>query len=133
MANQLYPSYRQTALEGGIAILTDNINVVLVDGEEYTPNPATDDFLDDIPVGGRVATSGSLANKATTGGTFDADDVVLSSVTGDPCEYVVGYRNTGADNTSNLMWLIDTATGLPVTPNGSDITIAWNAGGIFTL
>lgn len=133
MANALYDLYRQTALEGGIAILTDDIKVVLVDGADYTPNLATDEFLDDIAVGGRVATSGNLASKTTTAGTFDAADVVLSSVTGDQSEYVVGYRDTGAEATSDLMWFIDTATGLPVTPNGSDITITWNASGIYTL
>jgi hypothetical protein len=32
-----------------------------------------------------------------------------------------------------LLGLIDTASGLPVTPNGGDITVAWASGQVFTL
>jgi hypothetical protein len=32
-----------------------------------------------------------------------------------------------------LLVLIDTATGLPITPNGGDITCAWASGNVFTI
>lgn len=134
MANVLYDAYRQTALEGGIAVLTDDIKTVLLDANFYTPDPATDDFLDDISGSARIATSANMTSKTTTDGTFDADDVTYVAVAaGDPGSYLTGYRDTGVEATSNLMWFIDTATGLPVTPNGSDITITWNAAGIYIL
>jgi hypothetical protein len=46
--------------------------------------------------------------------------------------------NAGTDirteSTSALICFLDTGvTGLPVTPNGGDITITWNASGIFAL
>jgi hypothetical protein len=50
-------------------------------------------------------------------------------------EALVLYRkNAGANTTWRLVAYIDTGvTGLPVTPNGSDITITWNASGILQL
>ena len=38
------------------------------------------------------------------------------------------YQHTGTDATARLIAYIDTATGLPVTPNGGDITIVWDDG-----
>lgn len=40
----------------------------------------------------------------------------------------------GSGTTGVWAALIDTGfTGLPVTPNGGNITVTWNASGIFTL
>lgn len=128
MSNALYGLGRQLILEGGIAMLTDNIKVVLVDTATYTVDIDVDDFLDDIPVGERVATSANLTAKDSTLGVFDAADVVFSSVTGDPCEALVIYKDTGTASTSPLIAYIDTAGGLPITPNGGDITITWDSG-----
>jgi len=102
--------------------------VVLVDGADYTPNLATDQFLSSIPAGARVAVSGALQNKSVTDGVFDADDIVIGSVSGDQFEYLVLYKHTGNDSTARLILLIDSATGLPCTPNGSDITVQWSSG-----
>jgi hypothetical protein len=42
--------------------------------------------------------------------------------------------DTGTAATSPLVAYIDTGvTGLPVTPNGGNITVTWNASGIFQL
>ena len=128
MANQLYTKAKQGLIDGSIDLDTDNIKAVLVDGADYTPNLATHDNLDDIPVAGRVATSGNLASKTVTDGVFDAADVTISAVSGDQFEYIVLYKDTGVESTSRLILLIDTATGLPCTPNGGDITIAWDNG-----
>jgi hypothetical protein len=69
-----------------------------------------------------------LQNKTVTDGVFDADDIVIAAVSGDQFEYIVLYKHTGSDATARLIYLIDTATGLPCTPNGSDITLSWNNG-----
>ena len=128
MANALYDLGREAFLEGGIAWLTDNIKLVLVDAADYTVNLATDDFLDDVPSAARVATSGNFATKTSTAGVADAADVTLSAVSGDQSEALVIYRDSGAEGTSELIAYIDTATGLPVTPSGGDITIQWDSG-----
>jgi hypothetical protein len=46
---------------------------------------------------------------------------------------IVIYKDTGVASTSPLVAFIDTGTGIPVTPNGGDISVAWNASGIFSL
>ena len=135
MANAIYPKYREALLDGSSNIdLNDgDVRVILVDTTDYTYSSAHD-FLDDVPSGARVATSGALTNTTVTNGTFDADDVTFSSVTGDQSEALIIYIHTGSEATSRLVAYIDTGvTGLPVTPNGGNISLAWNASGIFTL
>lgn len=135
MANALYDKGRQGFLDGSIDWDTDNIKIVLVDAADYTINLATHDNLDDIPSGARVATSGNLASKTVTDGVADAADVTFSTVTGDPSELIIGYKDTGTESTSRLIFAIDTATGLPVTPSGGDIIVQWDnvANKIFKL
>lgn len=128
MANALYTKAKQGLIDGSIDLDTDDIRVVLVDGAEYTPNLATHDNLDDIPSGARVAVSTALQSKTVTDGVFDAADIVITAVTGDQFEYLALYKHTGVESTSRLILLIDSATGLPCTPNGSDITIQWASG-----
>lgn len=128
MANAMYDFGRQGFLEGSIDWDTDDIKVVLVDGADYTVNLTTHEFLSDVPSGARVATSGNLASKTVTAGVADAADVTFSTVTGDASEILVIYKDTGSAATSRLIAYIDTATGLPVTPNGGDITVTWDNG-----
>lgn len=130
MANALYDKGREGFLDGSIDWDTDNIKLVLVDAADYTVNLSTHDFLDDVPAGARATngTSGNFASKAVTAGVADAADVTLTSVSGDPSEALVIYKDSGAEATSRLIAYIDTATGLPVTPNGGNISIAWDNG-----
>ena len=128
MADAIYGLGRKAFLDGGIDLLSDDIRVILIDAADYTVAIDTHDFLDDIPAGARVAVSGAMASKTTTLGVYDAADITFSSVTGDVSEALVIYRHTGVDSTSELIAYIDGATGLPVTPNGGDITITWDSG-----
>jgi hypothetical protein len=128
MANSLYTKAKQALIAADIDLEADDIRVVLVDGADYTPNLATHQFLSDIPAGARVAVSGALQNKTVTDGVFDADDIVVAAVSGDQFEYLVFYKHTGVEGTSRLLYIIDTATGLPCTPNSSDITLSWSSG-----
>ncbi len=128
MANALYGKGREKFLNADIDWAADNIKVVLVDVADYTVSIDTHEFLSDVPSGGRVATSANLGSKTSTLGVADAADVTLSAVTGDQSEALVIYKDTGSAATSPLIAYIDTATGLPVTPNGADITITWDNG-----
>jgi hypothetical protein len=128
MANALYDKGREAFLSGTISWSSDNIKCVLVDAADYTVNTATHQFLSDVASGGRVATSSNLASKTVTAGVADAADVTFSAVTGDQSEALVIYKDTGSAATSPLIAYIDTATGLPVTPNGADITVTWDNG-----
>jgi hypothetical protein len=133
MANDLYDSGAEAILNGDIDFDTDTIRLTCVDTADYTINLATHDFYDDVTAGGRVA-NGALASKTITDGVFDAADLVLSAVTGDPFELIVLDKNTaGADSTDPLLIAFDTFTGNPTTPNGADITIQFNAAGILDV
>jgi hypothetical protein len=130
MANALYDLGRQAFLQADIDWLADDIKIVLVDTADYVVSLSTHDFLADVTAipAAAVKTSGNLASKTSTNGVADAADVTLSAVTGDQCEAIVIYKDTGSAATSPLIAYIDTATGLPVQPNGGDITITWDNG-----
>jgi hypothetical protein len=128
MANALYDLARQAFLDGDIDWSSDTIKVVLVDAADYTISLSTHDNLDDIPSAARVATSAAFTSKTSTAGVADAADVTLNTVTGDPAELLVIFKDTGVESTSKLICAIDTATGLPVTPGGGNISIAWDNG-----
>ena len=134
MANALFDSGREGFLAGtaGHDWDTDAHHIALVDDTDVTFNLAVNDFWDDL-VAGLVDTpdaeSGNLASKTVTDGVADADDVTLTTVTGDAADYVICFFETGVDATQALIFALDNATtGLPVTPNGGDITIAWDGG-----
>lgn len=132
MANALYDTARKRFLEGdfdwGTGAGGDTIKAVLVDTGSYTPNLATHEFLSDVGGSSRIATSGAFAGKATTGGAADANDVTFTSVSGASIEAIILYKDTGVEGTSPLIAYIDTATGLPITPNGGDIIVTWDNG-----
>ena len=134
MANLIYPKAKEAFLQGSINLSSADVRFILVDLADYAYN-AAHDFLDDIPVAARVSvTAAGVGSKTFTDGTFDATDITFSTVTGDVSEAIVGYVHTGTEGTSRLLFILDTGvTGLPVTPNGGNINVAWNASGIFSL
>lgn len=127
-ANAMFDIGREGFLGGDIDYDANNIKVIAVDHADDTPNVSTDDFHNDITGAAIVFTSGNLANKTKTNGVADADDITISTVTGDQFESLVVYQDTGTSATSRLFVYIDSATGLPCTPGGGDITIRWDSG-----
>ena len=135
MANVLYPKWKEALLEGdaGADIMNGDVKVALIDTDDYTYD-ASHEFLDDVPGGAIVATSPNLASKTNTDGVFDADDVTLPEVEGDESEALIIYVDSGDPETSRLVAYIDTGvTGIPVTPNGGNIILTFDASGIFAL
>jgi hypothetical protein len=131
MANAVYPKFKEAQLSGssGIAITSGDLRCILIDTGAYTYN-AAHDFLDDVAAG-RTATSGAMTTKTVTNGLLDADNVTFTAVSGAQSEALILYLHTGVESTSRLVAYIDTGvTGLPVTPNGGDIIVSWNASGI---
>ena len=126
MANTLYDAARQRFLEAQINWMTDTVKVILVDTGAYTPQTSIHQYLADIPVSARIAGPVTLTAKATTGGAADAADVTFTSVSGTSIEAIIIYIDTGTEATSPLIAYIDTATGLPITPNGGDIIVTWD-------
>lgn len=133
MANTLYPKWKEALLQNSSnSALTGTVKVALVDTGTYTYS-ASHEFLSSVT--GRVGTDQTIgATKSYTDGVFDGGDLTYTAVTGNSVEALVIYVDTGVAGTSRLVAYIDTGvTGLPVTPNGGDITVTWNASGIFAL
>lgn len=133
MANAIYPLYKQALLDGDTLVdLNDlTVKVALVDTGTYTYS-AAHQFLTSLT--GVVGTAQTIGATTVTNGLFDGSDVTFSTVTGNSAEALVIYIDSTVAATSRLVAYIDTSvTGLPVTPNGGDITITWNVSGIFQL
>lgn len=128
MANTLFDTSRQMFLEAQVNWMTDTIKCILVDTGAYTVQTATHKYLSDIATSARVAGPVTLTAKSTAGGAADAADCTFTSVSGASIEAIVIYKDTGSEPTSPLIAWIDTATGLPITPNGGDIIVTWDNG-----
>jgi hypothetical protein len=139
LANSVYPRFKQSLLT------------------EADANKSLDQTSTSAPFAALVTTSGgytysaahqfysSLTNVQGTdvaittptvvNGLFDGDDCTFTAVSGTVIGAIVIYRkNSGANTTWRLVLYEDTSvTGLPVTPNGGNIVITWNASGIFQL
>lgn len=128
MANAIYPKAKEQFLQGGINLSSADVRFILVDTADYTYS-AAHQFLSDVPAPARVAvTAAGVGSKTFTNGQFDAADVTWAAVTGDVSEAIIGYVHTGNDATARLIFYQDTGVaGLPVTPNGGDITLTFGA------
>ena len=123
--NQMYAAGRENFAAGNISFNSNTIRLVGIDHADDTPVPATDDALNDLLLASRVFTSNALANKTNVGGSLDADDLLVSAVSGDQFESISMYKDSGVESTSYLFAYWDVVTGLPYTPDGSDLLIIW--------
>ena len=65
-------------------------------------------------------------------GVFNADDVTFDTIAGpDAADYLVLFKFDATPANAPLIVTWDSVTtGLPVTPNGGNIIVTWNASGI---
>ena len=133
MANALYLKAKESFLNGSINMVANTITIALVDTGVYTYS-SSHQFRNEVS-NSAVISSTTLTNKTITNGVFDADDATFSSVTGANCEALLIFQDTGIQTTSRLVAYIDSATGLPILPNGGDISVAFSSGSskIFAL
>lgn len=134
MANALYPLWKEQLLQ----FTTNNnlsagtVKVALIDTGVYTYSAAHQFFTSASAAS--IGTPQTIGSKTFTNGVFDGADVSFTAVTGNSVEALIIYVDTGTAGTSPLVAYIDSSvTGLPVTPNGGNIGITWNASGIFAL
>ena len=128
MANTLYDKARERFLRGQINWDTDTMKVNLVDKNVYTPNFTTHEYLSDVSGSAIIAAGVTLTGKQSIAGAADASNVTFTAVSGAESEALIIYKDTGDPATSPLIALIDSATGLPITPNGGDIIVVWDNG-----
>lgn len=138
MSNAIYDLFKQELMKGTSDNLLNSsegatgVYAALVDTGTYTFSQSHQFYSD---LSGVVGTDQEVTSKTQVNGVFDGSDLVFPSVSGNSVEAIVLYRkNGGANTTWPLIAYIDTGvTGLPVTPNGGNINVAWNASGIFKL
>lgn len=136
MAMRKYRATVHAAFSGGANIpnLTSaTLKWALVDSAITPANTAVGGhaFLSDISAG-VIATSAALSNQTFVDGVLDADDgtVLTDGGGGASGEYLVLYADTGNAATSRLIVCSDDATGLPLTLDGVNDSISYNASGI---
>lgn len=89
-----------------------------------------------IGAGGTLVATDTLNSLTNTNGVLDAADAVFETVAeGAAIPYIVIYQASavtgGSDLAASMQRLIaflDRGSGLPVLPNGQDITISWSPG-----
>lgn len=148
MANGLYTKFLNGQLGAGAYTPIDfatpggnGFKLALIDdaGTDSGPDQTNDDYWDDQDgsLVGALSTALSSLTVGTVGiGVFDAADLApaFTAVTGTSVESLVLLRDTGTPTTSELVcfWGSGT-TGLPLTPNGGDVNVTFNASGIFKI
>jgi hypothetical protein len=129
--NQLYPTGKAhlLGLATKIDLVADTMKLLLVDTADITYSSGNE-FVAALTGAGIVARSGALSGKTVTAGVFDANDITVTSVSGDGIRAVILYKDTGADATSPLLAWWD----VPLyTPDGGDILVPFNAAGLFAI
>jgi hypothetical protein len=126
MANALYDYGREGFLGGAIDWDTDDIRFAFLSAG-YTPNLSTHQFVSDLGAN-IVARSTAIASPTVTAGVANHAAKTVSAVSGAQITRIAYYKYNAADASARLICLIDTATNLPVTPNGGDITVTPDAG-----
>jgi hypothetical protein len=126
MTNALYGKGRERFLKGEIDWLSDTFKVSLL-SSAYTVAIDTHEFYSDLTGEVAVETFPLLSRTATLG-VADGQNVTFSTVSGSTVESIVIWQQKSSDETSPLVAYIDDATNLPITPNGGDITVAWDSG-----
>ncbi len=124
MTAELYKAFRAERLKGNVDFINDDITVLLVAG--YVPDLDADRVEDDIPEEMAVLEVSLVGQTVDEGlSIFTADSVNIPSLTHpDPVTGLVVMKNTDNSGTTGLIAYIDLD---PFTPDGTPITIIWDA------
>jgi len=133
MSNALYDPAREGFLNAEISWNVATIKASLVRGSFTASHKFVSDFTG---AGGTLVSTVTLASKSITNGIANAAGVTFTAVAAGaaiPAVLIyqasaVGGGSDVASSAQRLICWIDTATGLPVTPDGLDITNAWDSG-----
>jgi hypothetical protein len=112
----------------------DNIDASLLDETDSGSITAGTVDYDEVDTATVVATEDVSVASISGGVVTLSGAVTFSAVTGDAADYLTVWKNSGTPGTSPLIITWDSAsTGLPVTPNGGDITATWGSNILVTL
>jgi hypothetical protein len=142
MSNFLYSSFKTALLTNGLGTgvsmtntTSPKVTAALV-STSYAPTSASTDQYWSAGTAALIGTKTALSSPTVTAGVFNAATLDFGNVSaGGTATAIVLFFDTGTPATSQLIAYIDTATGLPVVPNGGDIQVAWDTGAnkIFAL
>lgn len=155
MASGIYTRALYQIMKGDLDLETATIKVMLLDGSGYTFD-ADHDYIssgagtvggNEIPtVASYAGGYGGAGRKLVVNPSVTIDDATNKAIFGCTTantwvalnDGVVGsaviiQETGGSDATSILIAHIDNASQFPITTNGGDISIVWNASGIFTI
>lgn len=126
--SQLYPkgAAHLLGLATKVDLIADTLKVLFY-ASTYN---AAHEFVSDLTGASIVVRSGALAGKAVTSGVFTANNLTITAVSGSAFNEVVLYKDTGVDTSSPLVAIFDIST---FTPTGADVSVVWNASGIFSI
>jgi hypothetical protein len=131
--NALYKKGKEGIADDTIQLSTAVIKALLVRG--YTPDTTTHKFVSDVTGAGGtiVSTSAALTGITMSNGILDWDNTLFPTpAVGAACQHIIFIQASapagGADLAANAQRLIGLwdGTGLPITPNGDDITVKIN-------
>lgn len=136
MANAIYPKTKKRFMAGDLDLTTITVYAALINvsgaGTTYAYS-AAHASLTDVPVGAIISTSPALTGKALgDDASFDSDDPTFSIVTGQSIEAIILYADDGS-NSYLIMYQDSGVTGLPLTPDGSDVQVLVDDAGWFAL
>lgn len=148
MADVIYNIAKKSFADGNLDWDDNTIVVMLLSSDStYTPD-ADHKFVSDVMSNGGVELSGSgYSRKVLTNCVviqddsldrviLDADDVVWTSINAGTATAALIYKRVGNDdstpNDDILIAYIDSG-GFPISTNGGDLFIKWNAEGIINI
>ena len=140
-ANSLYPKAKERMISGSaIDLAGQTVHCCLV-SSSYTYNDGH--VLWDTSVKSHMlsgSNTGSLSSKTFASGVFDAADITYTAVSasgygaGNLNQFVIFQSGTaGATDLLIAHFVSSSGAVVNITTNGGDVTISWNASGIFTL
>jgi hypothetical protein len=144
---------------GSIDLANDTLKAALFnDDTAFTFDPTSHEFVADVLDGGTTAqefgngagtgySRQSVANptvtedNASTEADFDADDITFSSIDNNTVQGAIIYKQVGGDDSTPaddpIIQVYDNdqadVSDFPITANGSDIKIEFDAAGVLTL
>jgi hypothetical protein len=138
MANEVGLAYKDAILSGlEISDIPINIyspaggwgifNLLWSNSANRSFLSSRDDILEVYVTGMLEATAMSGFSKSSTG-VWDASDVTHVGVSGANCSYMTCVVRAASTGKGYSIVVIDTATGLPFTPTGGDVSIVWDNG-----
>lgn len=144
MADIVYNNFKEQVMEAVFNLLEgqDDVRVALYDNT-FTEDQDNDvdmaDLTGELSGTGYAHPGGALANQTVTQddtdneGVFDADDLTFTALDAGTIDTLVYLVNAGSPPINLLIGSVDSATGLPLTSNGGDVTIAFAAEGILNI